>query len=128
MEAFKKHLLTRFDGTDEGEVTEYLGCTIERDRSAGTITVRQTHYIKRILALYQMLDANPRRTPLEPGIRLSKKDCPAMPDPVLHRLYRGMVGHLSFLVMMTRPDLAFAFAELSKFVQAPIVDRMTRRR
>mmetsp|Transcript_19204 Transcript_19204/g.39168 ORF Transcript_19204/g.39168 Transcript_19204/m.39168 type:complete len:171 (-) Transcript_19204:36-548(-) len=33
MEAFKKHLLERFDGTDEGEVTEYLGCTIERNRS-----------------------------------------------------------------------------------------------
>ena len=56
---------------------------------------------------------------MEPGTRLSKRDCPETPDPQLHKIYRGIVGHLSFLVMMTRPDLAFAFAELSKFVQAP---------
>eukprot|EP00961_Rhodomonas_salina_P021171 285125-Rhodomonas_salina.1 len=31
---------------------------------------------------------------------------------------RAIVGHVSFLVQMTRTDLAFAFAELSKFVQA----------
>ena len=119
MQAFKLHLLSKFDGTDEGEVTEYLGCVIERDRDAGTITLSQKHYSKRILSLYNMLDANHRKTPLQPGARLSKKDCPDLPDPTLHCLYRGIVGHLSFLVMMTRPDLAFAFAELSRFVQAP---------
>mmetsp|Transcript_69087 Transcript_69087/g.144046 ORF Transcript_69087/g.144046 Transcript_69087/m.144046 type:complete len:123 (-) Transcript_69087:378-746(-) len=26
-------LLSRFEGTDEGEVTEYLGCVIDRDRA-----------------------------------------------------------------------------------------------
>ena len=113
MQAFKTHLLSRFDCTDEGEVTEYLGCVITCDREAGTITISQKHYIHRILALYKMLDANPRKTPLEPGCRLSKKDSLTTPDPELHQLYRGVVGHLSFFVMMTRPDLAFAFAELS---------------
>ena len=119
MEAFKRHLLSRFDGTDEGEVTEYLGCVIERDRAAGTITLSQKHYSKRILALYNMQEANHRKTPLEPGVQLSKQDSPATPDPALHCMYRGIIGHLSFLVMMTRPDSAFAFAELSRFVQAP---------
>jgi len=71
-----------------------------------------------------MLDANPVKTPLEPGTRLSKKDCPANPDPVLHLQYQAIMGHLSFLVCMKRPDLAFAFAELSKFVQAPGVQHM----
>jgi hypothetical protein len=31
---FKKELLTRFIGTDEGEVTQYLGCELIRDRKA----------------------------------------------------------------------------------------------
>jgi hypothetical protein len=30
MAAFKKEILTRFIGTDEGEVTEYLGCELIR--------------------------------------------------------------------------------------------------
>eukprot|EP00961_Rhodomonas_salina_P200011 2697957-Rhodomonas_salina.2 len=33
--------------------------------------------------------------------------------------YRGIVCHLSFLVSCTRPDLAFTYAELSKFVGYP---------
>ena len=32
MTTFKKELLTRFVGTDEGEVIQYLGCELIRDR------------------------------------------------------------------------------------------------
>eukprot|EP00961_Rhodomonas_salina_P133369 1794463-Rhodomonas_salina.1 len=56
---------------------------------------------------------------MEPGVRLLRRDCPTVVDPAVQEEYRAIVGHVSFLVQMTRPDLAFAFAELSKFVQAP---------
>eukprot|EP00961_Rhodomonas_salina_P038457 516835-Rhodomonas_salina.1 len=36
-----------------------------------------------------------------------------------------MVGHISFLVSCTRPDLAFAYVELSKFVAYPGVKHMS---
>jgi hypothetical protein len=36
MSKFKQELLTRFQGTDEGEVKEYLGCEVIRDRAART--------------------------------------------------------------------------------------------
>eukprot|EP00961_Rhodomonas_salina_P043742 587710-Rhodomonas_salina.1 len=52
-------------------------------------------------------------------MRLSKKDSPDYIDPALQRLYRGIVGHLGFLVTMTRCYLAFSYAELSKFVAYP---------
>lgn len=105
-------------------MTEYLGCDVVRDRAAGTLTLRQSAYIRRILAAHGMTNANSVKTPLEPGVRLSKRDSPAQPDPELHHQYSTIVGHLSFLVTMTRPDLAFAFAELSKFVQCPGVKHM----
>eukprot|EP00961_Rhodomonas_salina_P165390 2228319-Rhodomonas_salina.1 len=66
-----------------------------------------------------MTDANPVKTPLEPGVRLSKRDCLAVIDEVIQTEFRIIVVHVSFMVMMTRPDLAFAFTELSKFVQNP---------
>ena len=34
MTGFKKEILTRFKGTDEGEVNEYLGCELIHNRSA----------------------------------------------------------------------------------------------
>ncbi len=36
MAAFRKEILIRFVGTDAGEVTEYLGCELIRDRSDKT--------------------------------------------------------------------------------------------
>eukprot|EP00961_Rhodomonas_salina_P061605 827036-Rhodomonas_salina.1 len=56
---------------------------------------------------------------MEPGVRLSKCDCPAVVNTAVQDEYSSIVSHISFMVQMTRPDLSFAFAELSKFVQCP---------
>jgi hypothetical protein len=119
MAAFKKEILTRFIGTDEGEVTEYLGCELIRDRSAKSATIVQKGYAERVLKTFGMWDCKPCSTPLDANNRLSKADCPQVVDPALHRRYRSIVGCLSYLVNMTRPDLAFAYSQLSKFVQYP---------
>eukprot|EP00961_Rhodomonas_salina_P204951 2766702-Rhodomonas_salina.2 len=62
-----------------------------------------------------MAYANQVKTPLEPGVR----DCPAVINDLIQAEYRAIVGHISFMVMMTRPDLDFALVELSKFGQNP---------
>ena len=72
MAAFKKEILTRFIGTDEGEVTEYLGCELIRDRSAKTATIVQKGYAERVLKTFGMWDCKPCTTPLDANSRLSK--------------------------------------------------------
>ena len=57
-------------------------------------------------------------TPLDPNVRLSKLGCPAVVDPRVHRKYRSIVGSISYLINLTRPDLAFSFSQLSKVLQA----------
>ena len=81
LQQFKQELLTLFEGTDEGEVCEYLGCEVVCDCCAGTLLLKQGSYIQRILATHRMQDCNPVKTPLEPGARLSHKDSPAVPNP-----------------------------------------------
>ena len=66
-----------------------------------------------------MWDSHPVVTPLDPNVRLFKLDCPSVVDPKVHRTYRSIVGCISYLVVMTRPDLAFSFSQLSKFLQHP---------
>ena len=51
--------------------------------------------------------------------RLEKGDTTIIPDKIFHLRYRVIVGSLDYLVNMTRPDLAFAYSELSKYVQCP---------
>ena len=41
LERFKKKFLSCFDGTDEGPVTQYLGCELIRDAEAKMGTLRQ---------------------------------------------------------------------------------------
>eukprot|EP00961_Rhodomonas_salina_P127124 1713688-Rhodomonas_salina.1 len=119
LEKFKTAFLTRFKGTNEGDVTTYLGGELICDRANRTITYCQSIYARKILQIYCAWDQPSVKTPLEAGTLLSKVDSPSYVDPALHSCYRGITGHLSFLVTMTRCYLAFAYAELSKFVQAP---------
>lgn len=90
----------------------------------GSVTLRQKVYAERVLRLYGMWGCVTVKTPMEPGTRLSKADCPQHVDPALHRRYQGIIGHLSFLVSCTRPDMVFAYTELSKFVQYPGVKHL----
>ena len=119
MDAFRLRLLKAFAGTYEGAVQTYLGCEIERDLTKGTTRLSQTHYSIDILKTYGHWDSTPAPTPMIPNTRLRKEDCDMNPDPAAHRRYRGIVGSLGYLVNMTRPDLAWAYSELSKYVQFP---------
>ena len=55
---FKKEFLIRFLGTDEGEVTEYLGCELIRDRKTNTAKLVHAGYTERVLKTFGMWDCN----------------------------------------------------------------------
>jgi len=54
---------------------------------------------------------------MQPNARLNKDDCDKNPASDFHRRYRGIVCSLGYLGTMTRPELAWAYSELSKYVQ-----------
>eukprot|EP00961_Rhodomonas_salina_P050941 683642-Rhodomonas_salina.1 len=84
LQAFKREFLTRFEGTDEGEVTTYLGCELIRNRTERTILFRQAVYARKLLQLYGAWDKPSVKTPLEDGVLLSTADSQDVADPVLH--------------------------------------------
>ena len=119
LDAFHNTSLSPFDDTTDGVIQTYLGCEIERDMSTDTTTLSQKHYTEDILRTYGFWGSLPLATILPPHTRLSKDDCDSAPERAFHLRYRGIVGSLGYLVNMTRPDLAFAYSELSKYVQRP---------
>ena len=54
---------------------------------------------------------------MKPNTRLSKHGCDLSPNPDFHKRYCCIVGSLGYLVTMTRPNLAWSYSELSKYVQ-----------
>ena len=94
------------------------------DMDKGTTYLSQTHYAEEFLRTYNVWNTTHRLTPMQPNTRLNKGDCDKNSAPDFHRRYRGIVSSLGYLVTMTRPVLAWAYSELSKYVQFPGKNRM----
>ena len=77
----------------------------------------QTHYVQSILDKYEMSQTNGKSTPI--AARLSARDQPSTMDSVKQEEYRAVVGALLYVAMWTRPDIAFAVSDLSRFVSHP---------
>jgi hypothetical protein len=69
-----------------------LGYEIIRNREARSTKIVQPGYTDRVLKTFGMWDYNPVKTPLDANNRLSKRDCPVVVDPNVHRRYRSTVG------------------------------------
>jgi len=82
----------------------------------GTTYLSQTHYAEKILRTYNLWNASPRLTPMQPNTRLDKDDWNKNPAPDFDPRYRCIVDRLGHLVTMTRPDLAWVYSKLSKYV------------
>eukprot|EP00961_Rhodomonas_salina_P108916 1465652-Rhodomonas_salina.1 len=108
----ERYLLKRFDCTDEDEVVQYLGCEVIFDREGGKVMLCQNLKVyapaERVLRAYVTVwGCAPWRQDSARAGNESKADSPKQIDPALQRRYRGMVGHISFLVSCTSPNLAF---------------------
>ena len=108
----------RFDMSDLGLLSFYLGIEVRQDASG--ITLRQAHYAERILDLSDIASCNPAHTPMEEKLMLSHDSEAKEVDPT-H--YHRLVGSLRYLVH-TRPDLAFAVGYVSRFMERPMVEHL----
>ncbi|KAJ9531058.1 hypothetical protein QJQ45_000948 [Haematococcus lacustris] len=115
--AVKQQLQQVFSLHDLGPAASFLGMRITRDLEAGTLKLDQQQYIEQLLDRFSMTAANGRVSPMTPGTRLVKEGSP-LDSSSVHR-YRELVGALLYASTCTRPDIAFAVGQLSRFMQAP---------
>ena len=97
---------------DLGEAETFLGMQIVRDRKKRTLTINQTKYIENMAKRFDLTEAKPVYTPLEPKISLQKsKDKSELhPD---NELYRSIVGSAMYAAQLCRPDILFAVCKMS---------------
>jgi hypothetical protein len=63
----KAQLGARFKIKDLGDLSQLFGMHITRDRSARTISLDQSKYLRDILVKYGMTDSKPSSLPMDPG-------------------------------------------------------------
>ncbi|KAL9278754.1 putative RNA-directed DNA polymerase [Arabidopsis thaliana] len=110
---FKRGMATKFEMSDLGLLTYYLG--IEVLQHAGGIIFKQERYAAKILAETKMEECNAVHTPMDSGLTLSK--APEEKN-INEKEYRRNIGCLRYL-LHTRPDLSFCVGVLSRYMQEP---------
>lgn len=113
-----KVLMSEFEVTI-GNGAYFLGVEIKRDSSAGTITISQEQYIKRILEKFGMTDSKPMSTPAEANKHLKYLSEDQVDASMKEVPYQQAVGSLMFAACVSRPDIMFAVANVCKFLTNP---------
>jgi hypothetical protein len=118
---FKEILKKQYQMTDLGPVRKFLGLEITRNRKERTLTVTQKQKIGELLAKTQMANCHGQWTPLPTNLELEPitPDSPEALDTLGRQNYQSVVGSLMWIMLGTRPDLAFTVATLSKFNATP---------
>ena len=126
---FMAALVARFPTDDKGELKWLLGISINRDRKSRTIHLSQELYIEDLVTKYAShIAAGHSRSydsPMEEGLILTADDCPQVDSPAHAEMstrratYLSIVGGLLWLANMTRPDIAYATGQLSRFLVNP---------
>ena len=114
----KQNLMETFDMHELGDLEFIVGIRVTRDRNLKKIFLDQSAYCDRVLKNLDFEDAKPARTPLVQ--RLVKSDDLDDSDFA----YRGVIGSLMYLMVGTRPDLATAVNELSRYLENPSIDHV----
>nr|GEY88863.1 retrovirus-related Pol polyprotein from transposon TNT 1-94 [Tanacetum cinerariifolium] len=118
-----KSLLKReFDMKDLGEAKKILGMEIVRDRSRKIIRVSQSGYISKILNNFRIDNGKSVQMSLGGHFKLSLKDCPVRDCDVkmMSKVrYANAVGSLMYLMVCTRPDIAYTVSIVSRYLANP---------
>jgi len=117
----KTKLSEQFDMKDLGEAKLCLGLELSRDRKARKLWLTQQSYMEKIVERFGMNNSKPVATPMEEPNKLeqrlefhsvSDEDAKGVP-------YREAIGSLMYLMIGSRPDIAYAVGKLARFCENP---------
>jgi hypothetical protein len=123
--SFKAQLGARFKIKDMGDLSLLLGMHITRDRSARTISLDQSKYLRDVLAKYIMTDAKPSSLPMDPGFLAGLAHMTSLPlTGVAKDVYPSLLGNLQYAAVCTRPDVSTALSILGSAQAFPTAAHM----
>jgi hypothetical protein len=118
MSVVKAELTSKWSMKDLGPLESILGIRVIRNRSERTLFLSQEKYVDNMLRKFKLEDVKATRTPLDPGCALSKQMNAETEEDrrlTVKQPYRELVGSLMYLMVCTRPDIAFSVSQLSRY-------------
>ena len=121
IEWMKQSLNKRFEMKDLGEAKLCIGLEIQRNRSQHKLCLTQVKYATSILERFGMSNCNACVTPMEQSrVHFDRaKSTSERNNQPTSAPYRQVIGCLMFLMVGTRPDLAYVVGKLSQHCADP---------
>ena len=121
LESIANTLKRSYKMTDSGIPEWLLGIAIDIDTEAGTLRISQPAYVIKMLTKYGMTQCHTAKTPAAPDRLTAPTTSPTKEesDFMVRVPFRNAVGALMYLMVATRPDIAFAVIQVAKFVNDP---------
>ena len=117
-EALKKYLFERFEIREEGPVDWFLAIRVIRDRAKRMVYLCQYAYIEKIARKFE-LDGQAHKWPSIPIPCVEYAASKGQATEAEIRAYGTKVGSALYVAVMTRLDVAFAVALLSRYLLNP---------
>jgi Reverse transcriptase (RNA-dependent DNA polymerase) len=119
---YKEHFMHTWECRDLGETKEFLKMRISRLK--GVITLDQKDYLMIVLKRFNMHNVKEVSTPLPSGYNPVPNKLPV--DEKLCTKYQQVIGLLLYLMLGTRPDIAFAVTKMAQFAANPSEEHLTK--
>ena len=107
---------------DLGDCKKFLRMHIER--RDGNIYLDQTIYLQKVLQQFGMTNARYAATPLPAGYKPLESTEPA--DSNLCSKFQSVIGSLLYIMLGTRPDIAYAVTKMSQFAANPSCEHLDK--
>ncbi|GJX40790.1 retrovirus-related pol polyprotein from transposon TNT 1-94 [Tanacetum coccineum] len=118
----KSLLKKKFDMKELGEAKKILGMEIIRDQSCKILRVSQSGYVSKILNNFRIDNEKSVKMPFDGHFKLSLKDF-LVRDCDVERMskvpYANAFGSLMYLMVCTRPYIAYAVSVVSRYLANP---------
>ncbi|KAK4395154.1 Retrovirus-related Pol polyprotein from transposon TNT 1-94 [Sesamum angolense] len=119
IENLQKNLCKTFEMKDLGNAKKILGMTIDRNRKTSTIFLNQSSYVANVLEKFSMKNAKATAVPLVAHFQLCKEQSPkneTETEQMKNIPYSNAIGSVMYLMVSTRPDIAYAVSCLSRYM------------
>ena len=113
IKATKRMLTSEFVMKDLGIANVILGMKISR-KSDGRV-LSQSHYVKKVLAIFKKCDNSLLRTLIDVNLHLTKNKG----QDISQLEYSRIIGTLMYIMNCTRPNIAYSVSKLSRHTSNP---------
>lgn len=117
----KATIATRYKFKDLGPVTKYTGFYIHRNRAHRNLYLSQSPYVSEILEEFNMSRCTPTSLPMDPKSTWDHLQSDSCLTPHEIKTYQRLIGRLMYLMIGSRPDIAYAVTKLAQYSSKPAI-------